>query len=147
MRSADSKIDAAFGTSATFFALGQLGASYEGQGHGSETTTADLNLTIDPAHLHAPDHLVIGLYGGAGKGAGVGSVTLDISAGGNDLIDQTFTSAAAATSFLTDHPLDLGALSSIAGGGAFALDISLTEILTKSGSGEAAKVLIGDSHA
>ena len=54
--------------------------------------------------------MLAGLYSGSSAGAGAFGATFILDADGNRLVDQSFSTMAAATSYFADHPVDLGSL-------------------------------------
>ena len=110
--SANSNISAAFTSDGTpdYFAIGELGGAYSTQRHRAR----DRNL-LDP-HGRGPhqDHAE-GSHSRAlqwnSTGAGFTSMTFDVKANGTDILNKTFTSPSAATTYFTNDALDLGALS------------------------------------
>ena len=105
-------IDAAFGASPSFFAIGELGGAHSSQGGRSQTSTSEIDLTVDLTQLPVRQDLLVGLYDGVAVGSGFTKLTFDIYADGADVLHQAFSSVAAATAYFTDHAIDLGSLSS-----------------------------------
>ena len=70
-------------------------------------------------------HLLLGLT--SGYSAGDVSVAFDLYANGQELLQESFATGAAAAGYFTDHAVDLGALSGVTWpGGVLDLDVRLT---------------------
>ena len=110
------------------FGAAILGANYASGGDESDTYTA--TSTID--FVYGGD-LTLGLIGdqqsGFTGGAGFESIEFTVLAGGTTILDQTFTSLAAADSFFDDQVINLG--SSYGPG----VDLTFTYTLTADGPG------------
>ena len=104
---ANAKIKTAFGAVPVFFGLGELGGQYAAGASGSLTTSASFSETVDLTQLASRQDLTVGFYGGTKLGTGVTGVTLTIVADGNQVLQQNFNSAAAATTYFTDNAVDL----------------------------------------
>jgi hypothetical protein len=145
---ANSNIAAAFATSPTFFAMGELGGHYSQSGAGTQTVTDTINLSIDLTQLASRHDLQIGFFSGQQQGSGFSSLHITVVADGVTVLDQTFASPAAATTFFTNHAIDLGSLSSGAlSGNTLTLAITETLVVTGSGQGYYEGLLIGDAAA
>jgi hypothetical protein len=144
VENANSNIETAFGTNSTTFALGELGGSYDQNGSGSETIDSSMSLMFNRSQLANPQDLTLGLYGGTTTGAGFHSMTFDVLVNGVDVLDQSFKSAAAAAAYFQNHVLDLGAISTLEGG-AYELQVSLSETITKPGSGFYGNIIAGSA--
>jgi hypothetical protein len=144
---ANPAIKMAFGSTPSFFSLGELGGGHARAGTDVETTTSSLEVKVDLNQLSDRQDLLVGLYHPFASGKGVTQVTLDISANGSDLFHEAFSSASAAVAFFSDHPLDLGSLAhgGIIGQGDL-LDLKVTLGVTSNSAGSAfdAGFLIGD---
>ena len=116
-----------FGNGATAFALGQLAASANGTAV-TQTETATITMQATTALIAASGQVVLGLYGGAPTG-GFTSMTFSVTANGTPLINETFTSAAAADAFFDDNVLDLGSDTTgpLAGSPTLTVSLSVTE--------------------
>jgi hypothetical protein len=141
---ANPNIKTAFGTSPSYFAIGELGGGYDANGNSAETVTSTLAITIDPSKLASPQDLLLGLYDGTAVGSGFESLTFKATVGTKTLVNKTFTSVAAAETFFTDNPNDLGPIGGINAGKAFTLQISLSETLDQAGSGFDTGLIVGD---
>jgi hypothetical protein len=110
------------------FGAAILGANYASGGGESDTYTA--TSTID--FVYGGD-LTLGLIGdqqsGFNGGAGFESIEFTVLAGGTTILDQTFSSLAAADSFFDDQVINLG--SSYGPG----VDLTFTYTLTADGPG------------
>ncbi|MGI8841123.1 MAG: hypothetical protein ACR2F8_10155, partial [Caulobacteraceae bacterium] len=145
---ANASIAAAFGASPTFFAIGELGGGYSVGGAASQTVTSEIDETVDLTKLAARQDLPVGLYDGKVKGAGFTGLTFDLYADGMDVVHQAFTSAAAAQSYFTDHPIDLGSLASGAlSGNSLTLRAVLSVTSASGGSGFYGDLILGDPPA
>ncbi len=92
--------------------------------------------------------LMVGFYHPTATGAGFTSLTFDIYADGVDVLHEVFSTVAAATSFFTNHAIDLGSLAS----GALSSDtltLSAVMSITSStvGSGFSAGMIFADPPA
>jgi hypothetical protein len=143
---ANTAIATAFGASPDFFAIDELGGQYSSAGTSSQTTTSEVDATVDLTQLASPGDLIVGLYDGTALGTGVTGVSFNLYADGVDVIDQTFTSAAAAQTYFTDNAVDVGSLAS--GGALGASTLTLQAVMTvtggASGSGFFGGLIIGD---
>jgi hypothetical protein len=142
---ANSTIATAFAVSPSYFGLGELGGRYSTAGKGSETTVSTTGLVVDLGQLAVKQDLLIGFYGGTLVGTGVTGVTLTITANGTTLLNQSFTSGAAAKTWFTNNAVDLGSLTaSLYAGGVANLSISLAVTANAAGSGFYGAFVIGD---
>ncbi len=147
--SANPHIATAFGASASYFAIGELGGAplASSAGGGSNTSTTSLSVQVDLTHLANRQDLMVGLYHPVAVGTHVTDVYLDIQANGTDLLHQDFPTAAAAVHYFTDHAFDFGSLAHTSSLGASdTLNVTVTLSVTSSapGSGFDAGILIGD---
>ncbi len=143
--SANANIATAFGASPDFFAIDELGGAYSSGGSGSETMTSTADMTVDLTQVAAPQDLLIGLFDATTLGAGFDSLTFTLVGDGQTLVSQTFTSLAAAETFFTDNPLDLGSLTSGAlSNPTLTLEATLSVTMSSAGSGFYAGLIIGD---
>jgi hypothetical protein len=141
---ANSKIAAAFGSGPVFFAIGELGGGVGGLAS-AQTATVSFDEAVDLTKLASRKDLVVGLYNGAVVGSGFTSMTFDLFADGVDFIHQTFTSAAAAKTFFTNHAFDLGSLASgQLGANTLTLHAVMSITTVASGSGFYGDLIIGD---
>lgn len=137
-------IAAANTSSSLYFANAELGGAYSKAGVGSETTTSLVGCDIVSPQATGKYDLEIGLYGGMLVGKGVTKVTLTITAGATQVLNQTFASGAAALAYFTNHALDLGALVSYSTSGLkTSVSVSLDVTTTSAGSGFYGHLLIG----
>ena len=147
--SANSNISAAFAakTNPDYFAIGELGGAYSTNDTDPETETSSIHMGVDLTKI-TPKDLILGLYNGTATGAGFTSMTFDVKANGTDILNKTFTSVSAATTYFTNDALDLGALSGY--GSTLTLDISLSITEAQAGGFDFG-LLVGDpppaSHA
>ena len=148
--SANSAIKAAFNTaSPSYFASAEVGGRHSSLAAGAETVTASFNLTVDLSQLAVREHLILGFFGGKSFGAtGVTGVTLTITANGSSVVSETFSTAAAAVTYFTNHAVDVGSLTAPAyGSGTLNLTATLTVTTKAAGSGFYGNILIGDPPA
>lgn len=145
--SGDGAIKSAFGATPVFFGVGELGGGYSKNGKASQTITSQFSETVDLTKLGSRQDLEVGLYGGAGSGAGVTKIQFDLVADGIDVLSKTFSSAAAAQAFFTNDAIDLGSLASGAALGADSLTLSATLSVTSSSarSGFYGGILLGET--
>ena len=144
---ANPDISSTFGSKPVFFAVGELGGGYSVGGVSiSQTSTAEIDETVDLTKLAARKNLVIGFYNGATVGSGVSGVTFDLYADGSDILSKTFASAAAAQTWFTNNAVDLGSLAADPQLDANTLTLKavLTVTSTSPGSGFYGDVIIGD---
>jgi hypothetical protein len=123
--------------------VGELGAGHATGGTGSETSTAQLSLSIDQTKVPSGGHLVMGLYGGTLEGSGVTSVSLTVTENGASVAALSFTNdtAAQARAAFTNMGFDLGVLS---GTGTVALSVQLSVTSDSAGSGFYGGLIVGD---
>lgn len=140
---ASPKTKAAFGTSGSYFALGELGGSYDVAGHASETISDTVSMTIDPSLVANPKDLIVGFYNGTTIGSGATALSINISANGTTLFSKSLTAATAKT-FFTDDPLDLGSIIGLEANGLVNLKITLSETLANANSSFFSNFIIGD---
>jgi hypothetical protein len=145
---ANSNIKAAFAVSPSYFGIAELGGAFDTGGSIAVTTNTSVSESVDLSQLAVRQDLLVGLYGGTLVGTGVTGVTLTISANGSTLVNQSFTSGAAALAYFTNDAIDLGSLN----GTLFAnnvanITVSLSVTTLGSGSGFYGNVLIGDPPA
>ena len=139
---ANSNLNAAFGSANVEFGLGELGGLHDANGAGSETITSAIDLLIDPSKFTAKD-LLLGLYGGTSVGGGFTSLTFDVDVGSTaGVINQTFTSVAAAQTYFTNHAIDLGTM----GASVFDVHIALTETTPVANAGFDLAFLLGSAN-
>jgi hypothetical protein len=141
---ADPNTAAALTGNATVIALGEVGGAYSASGTASETSTATTDITFDQALLAAQPDLLFSLYHPTTSGSGTSGIVFSVSANGTNLVSENFASAAAATTWFTDHPLDLG---TIAGASAIDLHVALSITSTRPGSSFDAGFLVADRAA
>jgi hypothetical protein len=127
--------------------MGELGGHYSLSGSGTQTVTDTINLSVDLTQLASRHDLQVGFFSGQQQGSSFSSLHITIVADGVTVLDQTFASAAAATTFFTNHAIDLGSLSSGAlSGNTLTLAITETLVVTGSGQGYYEGLLIGDAQ-
>ncbi len=107
---ANPTIASAFGSSATYFALGETGGGYSTNGAGAETSMAELQIKINLALVPSLQDLVVGFYDPSTSGAGFTSLTLSMGGSPSSPYSETFTSVSAAQSYFDNNAVDLGAL-------------------------------------
>ncbi len=132
---------AALGTNATVIALGELGGAYSAAGTTSQTSTATTDITFDQALLAAQPDLLFSLYRPTTSGAGITGIDFSLSANGTPLLAENFATAASATTWCTDHPVDLG---TIAGASTIDLHVALTVTTTTPASSFDTGFLVAD---
>jgi hypothetical protein len=148
--SANPTINTAFGASPSFFAVGELEGAHSAGGSASQTVNSEISMTVDLTQLAARHDLMIGLFNGTEVGAGFTSLTFDLTADGNDLVHQVFSSVAAAVTYFSDNAIDLGSLASGAlSANTLSLTATLTVVSDAANSGFAGELILGDppSHA
>ncbi len=140
---ANGAIAAAFSGATQYYAVGELGAGHATGGSDNETTTAQLNLTLDRASVPAGGNLVVGLFGGVSEGSNVTAVSLNVTENGIPVAALSFSNdtAAQAVAAFTNMAFNLGAL---AGSGTLALDFQLSVTSTGAGSGFYGGIVVGD---
>jgi hypothetical protein len=140
---ANSAIAAAFAGAKQYYAVGELGAGHATGGADSETSTAQLDLSIDRTKVPAGGHLVVGLFDGVSAGGSVTAVSLNVTENGTSVSALSFTndSAAEAQAAFSNMGFDLGALS---GTGTLTLDFQLSVTSSGAGSGFYGGVIVGD---
>jgi hypothetical protein len=139
------KISAAFGPTPTVLAMEELGGGYATGGTGAETSTSMVSFSASLLAADMAQDLKIGLFGGTytGSSAGVTGVTLDISANGATLVDESFSSGAAAAAYFHNHAIDLGSLGgSLYSSGVLDVMAQLTVTTDSAGSGFYGKLAI-----
>ena len=143
-------INTRFGSSPSFFGIGELGGGYSSGGKNTQTTTSSFQETVDLTKLASRQDLLVGFFGGQAVGSGVTNVTLDVYADGTDY-HQSFATAAAAAAFFTDNAVDLGSLASgPLGANTLSLNVVLSVTTKQAGSGFYGSLIVGDpppSHA
>jgi hypothetical protein len=125
-----------------------LGGGYSASGVTTQTSTSQFTETVDLTQLAALHDLVVGFSHGDVLGTGVTGVTLNLYADGTDVVDETFSSAAAAQAYFTDDAVDLGSLATgPLAGSTLTLNAVLTVTSTSAGSGSYGDLIIGDPPA
>jgi hypothetical protein len=140
--SAQPNIKTAFGTSPSFFSLGEVGGGHSSAGTASETTTSTVTTNVNLSDLSPTGDLALGLYDGKLVGTGVTSVSLTVSANNVTLVNDQNMSAATALSTFTDD--GLSDLEALATSGPLALTITLTVVTDKTASGFYGDFILGD---
>ena len=105
-------VSAAFNGSGTVLGYGVLGGSTLS----SQSSMSMLDYSLNIQNLNTDQHLLVGLLDSRFTGLDATSLEFVISGQGSPLFDTTFDNGASAQAFFTDNVLDLGLLSSIAGG-------------------------------
>jgi hypothetical protein len=102
-------------SSPNFLAVEELGGGHSATGTALQTTdsVAEFQVALTPQDMSST--LELGLFLGTAS-HGVTGVTLDIQVNGIDLLNMSFSSGSAATTYFSDHPINLGSL----GGAAYA---------------------------
>ncbi len=96
-------------TALNVFGLVETGAAAPTGISGMQTFTASTDIHFLPGSLAAGQHLQLGLLNPSLVGGGFQSMKFEVDEQGSPIITQTFTDAATATAYFTDHALDLGA--------------------------------------
>jgi hypothetical protein len=132
----DPNTQAALGSNPAVFAVGEVGGEHSGTGAGVQTSTASTGITLDLLQLVNPADLFLAFDHTSASTSGISNVSLGVSADGMSLLTESFSSAAAATAWFTDHPLDLGSLASgtLAASSTLDLHVSLSVTSTHAGS-------------
>ena len=101
---------------------------------------------MDTTKLSPGGDLIIGFFNGTALAGGFsGPVTFVLKNGSNILINQTFTTVAAANAFFDDNAMDLGAIGSGSlTGTTLSLTASLSVSVNAAGQGYFAQIIIGD---
>ncbi len=135
-------IRAAFGTSPSFFSIGDLAGGGTATGVTVGSDSSGVSTEINLGNLSSPGDLEIGFFAGTASASGVTGVTLTVGNGFTSLLPtQTFASGAAAVQFFTDNPFDLGALAS---SGTLSVDIGLTVQTDSPGAFFSGEFILGD---
>ena len=101
------------GSQAAVFAAGVLGASYAPGATGSQEYIDTQTFTLNGAAMSG--HLILGLLDTQTVGTGFSNLKFTVMVGGATVVNQTFTTAAAANAFFANDAVDLGAFASVAG--------------------------------
>ena len=141
--SQNGNIATAFGSAPTYLELAELGGRHDTGGTATDSITEKLILTVDPTLMPAAQDLIVGLYNPTVLGTG--SATFNVSVDGTSAVSQNFSTLSAASSYFTNHAVDLGSVASFAAAGPITVGITLQES-TATGSGLFAGLLIGTSH-
>jgi len=137
--STHANVGTAFGAAgATVLGTGAQGAFYSADALGSRTYNSVISWEFDTTHLLG--HLLVGLLDSSSFGAGFDTLHFEIDEAGSVLLDMTFTSPAVATSFFSDHALDLGTFSTSS---PLALDFAFDWTGNSAGTGFGASWLFG----
>jgi len=103
---------------------------------------------VDLTQLTTRGDLLLGLYDPTATGSGVTGVKFTLVADGQTVIDESFSSAAAAASYFTDDPIDLGSLDSgQLSGPTLTMQATLTVTSASAGSGFYADMIVGATSA
>ena len=142
---ANSTIASAFAVTPSYFGIAEVGGAYTTAGITAETTTSTVSESVDLGQLALRQDLLVGLYGGTLVGTGVTGVTLTIIANGSTVLNQSFTSGAAAKAYFTNNAVDLGSLAgTLYAGNVANISVSLSVTTSGAGSGFYGNLLIGD---
>ena len=137
---ANPNIKAGFGSSPSFYALGEFGGSYTSSGTGAEVSTSSVSFTLNEADLLSGKSLEFGLYNGDEVDAsGVTGISLTITGNGT-----TLHSPINSASQFTDDSINLGALGT---SGTLDVVLTLTVDTKAAGAGFFADFLLGDPPA
>jgi hypothetical protein len=127
-------------------AAGEIGGGHSGPGTGPQTLSASATISLNRLLLPSTPDLFLS-FTKALSGNPTSGIDLTVLANGSTLVNQSFTNATAAASWLTDHPLDLGSLGSgtLAASPTLFLQVGLS--LTSTGGGLYAGFVVGDAPA
>ena len=139
------KIKAAFGSSPSFFSLGELGGGQSSANARAESSTTSVTTNVNLADLSPSGDLALGLYDGKLVGSGVTSVSLEVTANGAVLLNDANMSAATALATFSDD--GFSDLETLGTAGTASLEISLTVQSDSVGSGFYGDFILGDPPA
>ncbi len=144
---ANANTQSALGGPASVLAFGELAGGHAASG-GSQTSTASVSLTLNLLHLAASPDLFLAFDAPAASASGVSGVGISVLADGTSLLSQNFATAAAAKSWFSDHPIDLGPLTSgvLEAQSTLTLTASLS-VTTAQAGGFQTQFLIGEAAA
>jgi hypothetical protein len=143
--SKNGNIATAFGASPVFFAIDELGGRHSSAAAGAQTTTSEIDETVNLTKLASRQDLVVGLYNGVAVGSNVTGVTFDLFADGVDVIHKSFASGAAAQTYFTNNAVDVGSLASgPLSGNTLTLKAVLRVTSSAAGSGFYGEIIVGD---
>jgi hypothetical protein len=135
---ANPNIKTGFGSSPSFWAIGELGGSYTPLGTGA---TSSVSFTLNQADISSGKSLELGLYNGDELDAGgVTGISLTVTGNGTNLLKSPINSA----SQFTDDAINLGALGT---SGMLDVVLTLTVATDAAGAGFFADFLLGDPKA
>jgi hypothetical protein len=138
---ANAAIKAAFGTTHTIYAVGELGGAHASAGSDSETSSSSVSITISAADLASGGRLILGLFSGTPEGSFSGSLTVGYQ--GGTLASETFTTSTLFTNdVLVDTPF-----SALDFSGALDLTMTLAVTTPASGDGFSGGFIVGDPPA
>ena len=140
----DSTAIAKFGASPIYLGVGELGGGVAASGSGSQTSTSTIDLKVAVNSTDVTKDLLVGLFGGTAVGTGVTSVSLDITVNGQEVLDKTFNSAAAAAAYFKNDVVDLGKISGFASAGGSLDVVASLKVTSAAGSGFYGGLLITD---
>ena len=138
---ANPNISAGFGSSPSFWAIGELGGSYTPSGAGGQVSTSSVSFTLNEADLSSGESLELGLYNGDEVDAsGVTGISLTVTGNGTNLLSSPINSV----SQFSDDAINLGALGT---SGTLDVVLTLTVDTDAAGAGFFADFLLGDPPA
>ena len=138
---ANPNISAGFGSSPSFYAIGELGGSYTPSGTGGQVSTSSVSFTLNEADLSSGESLELGLYNGDEVDAsGVTGISLTVTGNGTNLLSSPINSV----SQFSDDAINLGALGT---SGTLDVVLTLTVDTDAAGAGFFADFLLGDPPA
>jgi hypothetical protein len=138
-------VGAVFNAPATVdFGTGALGAEYNQNAAGAVTYTSSIGYEINPATLPAGT-LDLGLVNDTVNGSGFTDLTFKVAVNGATLIDQNFTTVAAADTYFTDDLQNLGPWA--APDSDLEVTVSLTATLLGAGNGYGVDFTLGVAPA
>jgi hypothetical protein len=140
------KTIAVFGTGSKILAAGEVGGGHSGSGTAVQTITASAAITLNQLQLPATQDLFLS-FTKAISGSPTSGIDLAVLANGGTLVNQIFVNVTDATNWLTDHPLDLGALGSSSLAASPTLNLQVELSLTSTGGGVYAAFVVGDAAA
>ncbi len=135
----NTKIAAAFGATASYFALSELGGGHSTAASGTQTVTSSIEDMLTGDEQVSGD-LIVGLYGGQLVGTGVTGASFTVYENGTQVLQRKFSNLANAVTYFTNNVLDLGA-HPVAG--TLDLKIVLTVTSTSANSGFYANMIVG----
>ena len=138
----NANLQAAFGPTASFFALEQLGGGHSTAGSTSQVASASVRFVADLTQLAVAQDLVLGLFDPVVSGNGFTDLLFDLRLQGNAVLHQHFTDVSAAETYFTDHAIDFGPIGFPSSTLAVELDLQVTT--AAAGDGFAFGALVAD---